>query len=298
MAEGSELAHVPGNDRTPSCNISSSSRFNNDDASVEVSNVLNILGYGHELRQKRRECYKANDNNIDAPSGFVQGYQTITVGSKAEGLSRCLESDRDVLGVITRVECIEVGFDLNLIPKDKTVFRMDTHICYPGHWILVLERGVPLFNAILLVALRETQNGKVILSSDAVLNNRIMCSQLGLTPIFNERAGPSLPFNVGQCKADTVVALRYHCPSILQRWAARSRHWPPSNVVEKVVSMGAFLTPVGFTGSRNKNIEWRICFNTGETELMINLNDTQLKVYVLLKMIAKDLLKPRACTKK
>ncbi|KAH3698525.1 hypothetical protein DPMN_086052 [Dreissena polymorpha] len=39
-------------------------------------------------------------------------------------------------------------------------------------------------------------------------------------------------------------------------------------------------------------MEWRICFNTGETELMHNVNDTQVKVYVLLKMILKNGLRP------
>ncbi|KAH3865082.1 hypothetical protein DPMN_028121 [Dreissena polymorpha] len=167
---------------------------------------------------------------------------------------------------------------------------MDTDICYPGHSILLLERGLPLF---LLSALQNYGQGKLILSSDALLNIPSITSRILPGPIYNDRAGPSLPLPFGNTTIDTVLALRCHCPSILQRWAARSRHWPPTNVVEKVVSMGAFLTPVGFKESKNKNIEWRICFNTGETELMINLNDTQMKLYVLLKMIAKDVLKPR-----
>ncbi|KAH3796125.1 hypothetical protein DPMN_149692 [Dreissena polymorpha] len=40
-------------------------------------------------------------------------------------------------------------------------------------------------------------------------------------------------------------------------------------------------------------MEWRICFNTGEVELVNNLNDTHTKVYVLLKMILKNVLRPR-----
>ncbi|KAH3809347.1 hypothetical protein DPMN_137710 [Dreissena polymorpha] len=39
-------------------------------------------------------------------------------------------------------------------------------------------------------------------------------------------------------------------------------------------------------------MEWRIGFNTGEAELVNNLNDTQAKVYVMLKMIVKDVLRP------
>ncbi|KAH3868900.1 hypothetical protein DPMN_032055 [Dreissena polymorpha] len=57
--------------------------------------------------------------------------------------------------------------------------------------------------------------------------------------------------------------------------------------------MGSFVTPVGFKESEYEHVEWRICFNTGESELVTNLNDTQVKLYVLLKMIKQDLLKPR-----
>ncbi|KAH3864917.1 hypothetical protein DPMN_027950 [Dreissena polymorpha] len=80
---------------------------------------------------------------------------------------------------------------------------------------------------------------------------------------------------------------------MLQAWANRTRHWPPSDIVEKVVAMGAFVTPIGFKGSKHIHVEWRICFNTGETELVNNLNDTQIKLYMLLKLIAKDILKPK-----
>ncbi|KAH3795414.1 hypothetical protein DPMN_148964 [Dreissena polymorpha] len=274
------------------CNLVHSDRImlNIEDASVEMSNLLNTLGYGQELRQKRRDCYKELDRLCEEFWSF-NTFEWITVGSKAEGLSRFLESDRDVLLVINNVECLEAGCDVNSIPENISVFRMDTQICYPGHCILLLERGFPL---ILLLALCENAYGRVLLSSDAIIDILRMGQYFFVRePFFNQRSGPSLPISFGHSIFELVPALRCHCPSLLQKWAARSRHWPPPNIVEKVVSMEAFLTPVGFKNSENKHIEWRICFNTGETELMSNLNDTQLKLYVLLKMIAKHVLKPQ-----
>ncbi|XP_052238680.1 uncharacterized protein LOC127849985, partial [Dreissena polymorpha] len=112
--------------------------------------------------------------------------------------------------------------------------------------------------------------------------------------VEHEPAGPSRPVTLeGVLHVDRVAALRCHCPSILQRWAARPRHWPSPVIVRKVVSLGAFLTPVGFKDSQYKDIEWRICFNTGEAELVNNLNGTQAHVHVMLKMILKDVLRPR-----
>ncbi|KAH3875196.1 uncharacterized protein LOC127869369 isoform X2 [Dreissena polymorpha] len=288
MAEGTNQPHV--SESAPCCHISSSSRIriSDEDESVELSNVLNMLGYGHEIRQKRRECHEERDRLLTAQWG--NAYDVITVGSKAEGLSRYFESDMDVLCVDNFIKCIEAGCDINSIPENTSVCRMDTMICYPGHCLLLLERGFPIQ---LLLAMCDNGHGKILLSSEAFVNCLKMASHFLRGPIPNERAGPSLPCTIGYFNADRVYAFRCHCPSILQRWASRSRHWPPFNIVKKVVSMGAFLTPVGFKGSETKHFEWRICFNTSETELMINLNDAQIKLYVLLKMIGKDILKPR-----
>ena len=122
-------------------------QLKNEDASVEISTLLNTLGYGLELRQKRREFYRDNDIyfNTSIRNSLGDAFELITVGSKAEGLSRFIESDRDILHVINWVKCIDASCDVNSIPENTTVFRMNTQICYPGHCILPLERGFPVF---------------------------------------------------------------------------------------------------------------------------------------------------------
>ncbi|KAH3740093.1 hypothetical protein DPMN_046788 [Dreissena polymorpha] len=77
------------------------------------------------------------------------------------------------------------------------------------------------------------------------------------------------------------------------KWASRARHWQTPEIVEEFIAMGAFVTPIGFKLSEYNDIEWRICFNTAETELVNNLNDTQVKTYVIMKMIVNDVLKPQ-----
>ncbi|KAH3733146.1 hypothetical protein DPMN_039571 [Dreissena polymorpha] len=170
---------------------------------------------------------------------------------------------------------------------------MDTRV-YPGHCRLLQERRAHTRFKQILNSLCDNGYGAVLLSSRLFLDE---CSASFTNPDVAdlERAGPSIP---GTFKGklvfhvDRVPALRCHCPSILQRWAARTRHWPSPVIVQKVVSLGAYLTPVGFKGSDYKHMEWRMCFNTGETELVNNLNSTQTQVYVMLKMIVKDVLKP------
>ncbi|KAH3788601.1 hypothetical protein DPMN_166747 [Dreissena polymorpha] len=108
------------------------------------------------------------------------------------------------------------------------------------------------------------------------------------------RAGPSWPQSYGPLRVDNVPAIRCYCPGILQKWASRARHWPSLEIVEKVIAKGAFVTPIGFKGSAHNHVEWRICFNTSEIELVNYLNDTQVKIYILLKMIVNDVLKPQS----
>ncbi|KAH3705643.1 hypothetical protein DPMN_080720 [Dreissena polymorpha] len=251
------------------------------------------LGYGEEMRRWRvaryRECDRLENADLSHTSATF-----ITAGSKAEGLTCYLESDHDYLIVVKNVICLEAGINLYSIPDDLQVYRMDTHV-YPGHCRLVLERLTSRCHKIIHNALCDNGNGDVLLSSslllDEISSHPRYTGQRGI--VRHKCVGPSLPLTIlGSMHRDNVPALRCLCPSVLHRWAARPRHWPSPVIVQKVVTLGAILTPVGFKGSEFKHMEWRINFNSGEAELVSNLNDIQAKVYVILKMIIKDIIKP------
>ena len=247
------------------------------------------LGYGEMMRRWRVEKYREYDRLMNKQGNAVTN---ITAGSKAEGLTCYLESDWDVLFVLTNVLCVEADLNLLTISDDIDVFRMDTMDTrvYPGHCRLLQERpAAHACNDKITKALCDNGYGGVLLSSSLLLDE---FSTLTYGK-YHERAGPSLPDTFrGVLHVDKVIALRCYCPSILQRWADRRRNWPSPTIVQKVVSLLALVTPVGFKGSDYKHLEWRICFNTGEAELVNNLNDTQAKVYVILKMILRDIIKP------
>ncbi|KAH3850352.1 uncharacterized protein LOC127874473 [Dreissena polymorpha] len=272
---------------------SSNSRTSFEGVSVEVSNIMTMLGYGEEIRRRRVQKYRELDMRWNERMDL---FTIITAGSKAEGLTSWVESDYDMLYVPKSTLCVEAGVDLHSIPDYMEVYRMDTDV-YPGHCRMLLERTYP--QSLLKSALCDDEKGNTLLSSALVLDT--LCSALVLDMLSKmkfervplERAGPSLPLSVGQdLNFDIVFAIRCQCPGIMQRWTERPRHWPPPDVVQKVVSLGSLVTPVGFKGSANKNLEWRMCFNMGETELVSNLNGPQAKLYVILKMIVKEVLKP------
>ncbi|KAH3816124.1 hypothetical protein DPMN_117633 [Dreissena polymorpha] len=251
---------------------------------------MNWLGYGSDIRQARRDAYRESGR---LRTKWWQGLALILVsGSKGEGLSCYLESDTDVMMVNNTVICLEESVkSSNSVPRVMTVLRSCRRASYPGHCRMFLERRGTMIPSGVENALCDDGNGREIFSSDLYINSTSDFKVLGAAK--HERAGPSIPVTIkGVFHVDLVHALRYFCPSILERWESRLRFWPPPDVVQKVQSQGAFLTPVGFKGSACKYNEWRMCFNIGEKELVNNLNDTQVKLYVLLKMVIKDVLKP------
>ncbi|KAH3733281.1 hypothetical protein DPMN_039706 [Dreissena polymorpha] len=244
------------------------------------------LGYSEEMRRWRVEKYRERDRLMNVRLGNIT---VITAGSKAEGLTCWLESDNDILYVLEGVLCVEAGFNLHKIPGDIGVFRMDTRV-YPGNCRLLQERRGHTHSNEIHNCLCDNGYGDILLSSSLFLDKY---STSSADMVLLERAGPSTPWLAGGVlHVDGVRALRCHCPSILQRWAARPRHWPSPAIVQKVVALGAFVTPVGFKESETKHMEWRNCFNTGESELVNNLNGTQAQVYVMLKTILTDVLRP------
>jgi hypothetical protein len=92
---------------------------------------------------------------------------------------------------------------------------------------------------------------------------------------------------------DTVLALQCDASKILQKWKSRRRlnSWPPAEVREVAASMLAEVVPVGSKGSCDQWREWRFCFIESELKLTCSLNETQIKLYIVLKMVAKDILK-------
>ncbi|XP_052267858.1 uncharacterized protein LOC127869379 isoform X2 [Dreissena polymorpha] len=261
-----------------------------ENGSLEICSLMNCLGYGPQITQARRDAYREHDRLWTAQkSGSVT---RITTGSKAEGLTGFSESDFDYMFIVEGIMCLENVFHSDELSKETYVFTLDTGVCYHGHARLnLLERRGANYSSHVRDALCKDENGRDILSSAEFL--RSYSDAIGPTDVVrHERAGPSLPLSLEAWHHDNVFSLRCHCPCILLRWAERSRHWPPPDIVHKVVTMGAFVVPVGFKGSDYQHLEWRIGFNTGENELMRSLNNTQVYIYILLKMAVKDILKP------
>ncbi|KAH3712510.1 hypothetical protein DPMN_072261 [Dreissena polymorpha] len=245
---------------------------------------MDLLGYGPLIRKTRREAYTELDR---FRVKYVDRWLfSITTGSKAEGLTCVFKNDIDQIFVARNAMCLEEGIDQSTISGDIDLFNMNFQTTSAGYCRLLQGRHGPIGPIHIINALCEDGCGNFVLSSTLYLEQYTRVRLPGI--LYHASVGPSLPCSTGQFRLDKVHAIRCHCPSILQTWANRLRNWPP----QKVIAMGAFVAPIGFKGSAFNHLEWRICVNTAETELVNNLNDTQVKIYVILKMVVHDVLSP------
>ncbi|XP_052258689.1 uncharacterized protein LOC127863309 isoform X2 [Dreissena polymorpha] len=268
------------------------SMYKYEDESKETSTIMNLLGYGPVIRQKRIEALNEWDRLWNAHC-FDGVASSITAGSKAQGLTCVFESDKDMIYVLPNTMCLEYGFDESTIPDHINVFKMNTQSCSAGYCRLLLERSASLDHPVIFNSLIDNGHGMILMSSTYFVEHLKNFYSSFRPAVQYPHAGPSLPWSLGPYRNDRVVAIHCNCRVILQKWASRTRHWPPPGIIEKVIAMRAFVTPIGFKGSEFNHVEWRICFNPAETELVNNLNDTQVKIYFILKMIVNDVLKPQ-----
>ncbi|XP_060559198.1 uncharacterized protein LOC132719447 [Ruditapes philippinarum] len=265
-----------------------------ENSSCLLSDTLDCIGYSEDIISIRRKYWQ------DFMRVFNTQQKELTVvvaGSKAEGITSLYESDTDHMLLFNDAICADDIQHFSPV-SGLTTLHADTRETLPGYTRLKMisclgedssrflhestfESGSDVYISSFLFAssiLRETRNTKYC--KDII--------QIG------ELSGPAVSRKVMQhLLYDQVVAFQCYCPKILQTWKRRRRlySWPPVDVREAAASMLAQVVPVGCKLSDDQWREWRFCFILSELELTCSLNETQIKLYILLKMVAKDILK-------
>ena len=93
--------------------------------------------------------------------------------------------------------------------------------------------------------------------------------------------------------SDNVYCL--NCASwldIAAEWLTRKRRygWPSTEELETCKSLGFLLVPKGHPNSDDAEKQWRISFSRQERFLVVRFNSVQMKTYVLLKLINKEMI--------
>ncbi|XP_045195008.2 uncharacterized protein LOC123550647 [Mercenaria mercenaria] len=231
----------------------------------------------------------------------------ILAGSKAEGVSCADDPDSDIDMMIVRKQFVCCD-DLHKsdFGHDKVVLEMARDSTAPGytrlkckssdrerivkshHMVHKLEGQMfvgHLLNEDHLSSRYEKDHFDII--SGPAFSFVFSLSHTYFKTNFNF---PVVPISVDSVES----AISCICTGHLQKWKERMRFnsWPGQELIEEISQMNGHVVPVGYKGSEHYHLQWRICYTEAELKLIHSLNEVQLKLYVLLKMVAKKILKP------
>ena len=133
------------------------------------------------------------------------------------------------------------------------------------------------------------------------INNRVCLVQNSDLEGFkltekHRKEGPAIHLDAvkGNTSSDTVFALSCtDWPECAREWLSRTRihGWPSKELIKQCKYLGFIVVSAFHPASDEKQFQWRISFSHQERLLVTQFNSVQLKCYILLKIIKKELIK-------
>ncbi|XP_053394388.1 uncharacterized protein LOC123554348 [Mercenaria mercenaria] len=262
------------------------------DLSLLIYSTLNNFGF-----KKENVCFR---------SKYLMSYKALKhfyniVGSAGEGVPLS-HSDVDCMIVLDDIICLDQCDTV----ENLTILETDNSNTAPGYTKVVLKNKLRGSEFEILLHLSTyasatTPDGQPYVSS-TIFRGTYNYFKICTIPLLRLQYeitinGPAETYKLSGRSAnfdkDFVLSLLFYGSEHLSKWANRTRYytWPSSECVREISEMEGYLVPVGDKQSAHQDLEWRICYTTAEKELIASLNDIQIKVYVLLKMVAKSVLK-------
>ncbi|XP_053388983.1 uncharacterized protein LOC128552014 [Mercenaria mercenaria] len=266
-----------------------------ENVSLRLSEVLADIGVDERIVQKRRRTWLLRESmkTISLQLRDING-TGYYLGSQSEGTTTLgLNSDIDQLlchnnymyNVIQDWADWEPGKLNYLMIQDETVSS--------GYCLLQLLRDdAPLpYNDVLDGDHFRDRTGRILLKNTIMSAAAANVYEGGVRhgPAYAEQGQPGLIDN------DIVCALPCKSwPLQAMQWLDQQGvgQWHSDEMKRYCSKTGCFVVGVGSKGSENEELEWRISTSLAERCLMFNLNITQIRCYILMKMILKTFIKP------
>ena len=255
--------------------------------SLDLFNIMEDLGATIENRNIKMEAAISNEilRTIIVSPGSLYIFGSKYEGTSTEGLL----PDNDVAYILPDMPVIT-----------------DIANCPSSHSYLLVSDKQPGY-----VRLQLVHNGDVqwercpelqlhkyhSLSVD--INNRVCLVQNseGMMPTeMHRKEGPAIHIDAvkGSTSSDIVCALSCtDWSDCAQEWLSRRRihGWPSKELIKQCKSLGFIVVSACHPASDEKQFQWRISFSHQERLLVTQFNSVQLKCYILLKIIKKELIK-------
>ncbi|XP_060604438.1 uncharacterized protein LOC132757242 [Ruditapes philippinarum] len=261
----------------------------NQTVSMKLSEVLADIGVDERIVMKRRRTWLLIESIENITHQLLDKNASAYIfGSQSEGTTTIdLQSDLDQLNCDKAFPVIQDWSDW--IPGLYNLLMIQDNSISPGYCLLQVLRDdapLPLDGESHHLVFKD-RTGKLLLKKFIV----------SLFNINREIHGPA-GFEQGQpgiSDKDSVFAL--HCttwPQQARQWLDQQGEgqWPSAEMKQYCSRTGCFVVGVGCRGSEHEQLEWRISTSLAERCLMFNLNITQIRCYVLMKMILKTFINP------
>ncbi|XP_053402822.1 uncharacterized protein LOC128558060 [Mercenaria mercenaria] len=263
--------------------------------SLKLSEVLSDICVNERMIQKRRrtallfETMQTSSNRLQGINVSIYNFGSRSEGSTTKGLN----SDNDTLLCLNEYNMIQDWGEWQPGMLNLLVIQDDT--TSPGYCLLQclrIDEPLPLPTAVL----DNEQDGDHTVSRGKVLLKNTALRHAVLPVSVMNGPAESLQGIPGLADQDHVTA--YHCkswpvearPWLLQQGIGR---WPTEDMKRYCETTGCFVVPVSSKNGQNEQLEWRISTSQAERCLMFNLNITQLRCYILMKMILKTFINPQ-----
>ena len=221
----------------------------------------------------------------------------ITTGSHVELPSDCYienATDTDMMFEFPYMLALPPGVNVDSVNVGTTVFRIDTDGVHIGFARLIREDGKYLANLYkipLILKADEKQEGPALTS-----NQRKISEYLKLPSTIQSKVSSVDQNSVTNLKTlhdspiDVVPCIRCpYWPNEAVEWTRRQRRsgWPSTTLVDEVVRTGCHFVFVAHKLSTAKYKEFRFSFSTAEALIISSMSPAQIKVYHMLKLMAK-----------
>ncbi|XP_060577636.1 uncharacterized protein LOC132734800 [Ruditapes philippinarum] len=269
--------------------------------------AMDCIGFSRQMILLRADITNKMYETVSENSAKYFGLELILAGSKSEGITQTNESDNDIMIVLRKCICVDTGRQEN----DFIVLEAITKDCPPGYTQLRLvnDENMDIPDIFYMSSEYDIIKGVLLLKSVRIqkffsLISAEFPSLDGLKQKYTGINGPAistiversnyLGINLAKVLNDFVLAMPYYSSSILTEWKKRVRRheWPPASLIHDVATMEGFVVPIGHKLSEEQHFEWRICYTTAERKLITSLNETQLKLYIVIKMVNEYVIKP------
>ncbi|XP_060554157.1 cyclic GMP-AMP synthase-like isoform X1 [Ruditapes philippinarum] len=262
-----------------------------ENLSLMLSEVLHDIGVNERTVMGRRRHFMLLETIWNIKNRLADTNLTYySLGSNSEGTTTIgLQSDIDVLGYFSNFNIIQDWSEWEH-GKDNFLMIQDENTT-PGYCFLQrLRNDEPLPLTVIPDEHFILDRRGRILHQNTIIYNFLQGAQQRHGPAIASQGEP------GVSDSDRVYAL--HCkswPQSASGWLDRQGigRWPTQEMRRYAASTGFFVVPTGSKVSEYPELEWRISTSLTERCLMINLNITQIRCYVLFKMILKSFLNPQ-----